>query len=51
MARHAETAGVLRGAIGQFLKVTRSYWAGRFHCDDVPDLPRTDNALEPFFGS
>lgn len=51
MARHADAAGALRAAIGQFLKVTRSYWAGLFHCYDVPDLPRTDNALEQFFGS
>ena len=51
MARHAETAGSLREAIGQFLKVTRSYWPGLFHCYDVPDLPRTDNDLEQFFGS
>jgi hypothetical protein len=51
MARHADAAGALREAIGQFLKVTRSYWAGLFHCYDVPDLPRTDNALEQFFGS
>jgi hypothetical protein len=51
MARHADTAGALGEAIGQFLKVTRSYWPGLFHCYDVPDLPRTDNALEQFFGS
>jgi hypothetical protein len=51
MARHADAAGTLREAIGRFLKVTRSYWAGLFHCYDVPDLPRTDNALEQLFGS
>jgi hypothetical protein len=51
MARHADVAGGLREAISQFLKVTRSYWPGLFHCYDVPDLPRTDNALEQFFGS
>jgi hypothetical protein len=51
MARHAGAAGSLREAIDQFLKVTRSYWTGLFHCYDVPDLPRTDNALEQFFGS
>ena len=51
MASHADTAGGLREAIDQFLKVTRSYWPGLFHCYDVPDLPRTDNALEQFFGS
>jgi hypothetical protein len=51
MARHADAVGTLREAIGQFLKVTRSYWPGLFHCYAVPDLPRTDNALEQFFGS
>jgi hypothetical protein len=51
MARHADTAGSLREAIGQFRKVTRSYWPGLFHCYNVPDLPRTDNDLEQFFGS
>jgi hypothetical protein len=51
MARHAGAAGGLREAIDQFLKVTRSYWPGLFQCYDVPDLPRTDNALEQFFGS
>jgi hypothetical protein len=51
MARHAERAGELAGALGQFRKVTRSYWPGLFHCYDVPDLPRTDNDLEQLFGS
>jgi hypothetical protein len=34
-----------------FLKVTRSYWPGLFHCYDVVDLPRTNNDLEHVFGS
>jgi hypothetical protein len=51
MARHAEGAGELAGALGHFGKVTRSYWPGLFHCYDVPELPRTDNALEQLFGS
>ena len=34
-----------------FLKVTRSYFGGLFHCYDVPDLPRTNNDLEHLFGS
>jgi hypothetical protein len=51
MARHAERAGELSGALGQFRKVTRSYWPGLFHCYDVADLPRTDNDLEHLFGS
>jgi hypothetical protein len=45
------TAGTLRPAVGHFLKVTRSYWPGLFHCYDVPDLPRTNNDLEHSFGS
>ena len=51
MARHAERAGDLAGALKHFGKVTRSYWPGLFHCYDVPDLPRTDNDLEQLFGS
>ena len=46
MARHAARAKDLSGALGNFRKVTRSYWPGLFHCYDVPDLPRTDNDLE-----
>ena len=34
-----------------FRKVTSSYWSGLFHCYDVPDLPRTNNELEQYFGS
>ena len=51
MARHAARAGDLRGALGNFRKVTRSYWPGLFHCYDVPDVPRTDNDLEQLFGA
>jgi hypothetical protein len=51
MTRHAERAGDLREALGNFRKVTRSYWPGLFHCYDVPDLPRTDNDLEQLFGA
>jgi hypothetical protein len=51
MARHAARAGVLSGALGNFRKVTRSYWPGLFHCYDVPGLPRTDNDLEQLFGA
>lgn len=35
----------------RFLKITQSYWSGLFHCYDVPDLPRTNNDLEHFFGA
>jgi hypothetical protein len=51
MARHAAGAGDLAGALGQFRKVTRSYWPGLFFCYDVADLPRTDNDLEQLFGA
>jgi hypothetical protein len=51
MARHAERAGALRGAVGHFRKVTRSYWPGLFACYDGAGLPRTNNDLEQFFGS
>jgi hypothetical protein len=51
MARRAPRAGDVSGWLGQFRKVTRSYWPGLFHCYDVVDLPRTNNDLEQLFGS
>jgi hypothetical protein len=42
--------GPLVPAAAHFLKVTASYWTGLFACYDVADLPRTDNALEQYFG-
>jgi len=51
MRRKLQQAGELQAAIKHFLKVTRSYWPGLFHCYDVPDLPRTNNGLEQLFGS
>jgi hypothetical protein len=51
MGQHRATAGTLAPALTHFLKVTRSYWPGLFHCYDVPDLPRTNNALEHYFGA
>jgi hypothetical protein len=51
MLRHRAKAAPLEDAIAHFLKVTRSYWPGLFHCYDVPDLPRTNNDLEHYFGS
>jgi hypothetical protein len=51
MARHRATAGYLGAAVDHFVKVTRSYWPGLFHCYDVEGLPRTNNDLEQFFGS
>ena len=34
-----------------FVKVTKSYWPGLFHCYSWADIPRTNNDLEHLFGS
>jgi hypothetical protein len=51
MTRHQTAAGTLTPALVHFRKVTRSYWPGLFACYTVPDLPRTNNDLEQFFGA
>ena len=51
ISRYREAAGAPDGAIGHFLKVTRSYWAGLFACYDTAGLSRTNNDLEQLFGS
>jgi hypothetical protein len=51
MTRHRTKAGALTPAVDHFLKVSHSYWPGLFHCYSVPDLPRTNNDLEQFFGA
>jgi hypothetical protein len=51
MTRHRPAAGRLTPALTHFLKVSRSYWPGLFHCYEVPDLPRTNNELEQCFGA
>lgn len=51
MAAQAATEGNLSSALQHFLKVTDSYRPGLFHCYDVADLPRTNNAMEQLFGS
>lgn len=43
-------AGSLATGIDHFLKVTRSYAPGLFHCYDMENLPRTNNDLEQLFG-
>ncbi len=43
--------GPLAAAAAHFAKVTASYWPGLFCCYDVPDLPRTNNDLEQYFGA
>jgi hypothetical protein len=50
MVRHRQRAGALASGIDHFVKVTRSYWPGLFWCYEVPELPRTNNDLEQFFG-
>jgi hypothetical protein len=50
MRRHRAAAGSLAGAVDHFLEVTRSSWAGLFHCYAVDGLPRTNNDLEQLFG-
>jgi hypothetical protein len=42
--------GRLEQALNHFLKVTRSYRSGLFHCYDDPAIPRTNNDLEQCFG-
>jgi hypothetical protein len=42
--------GTLEDALNHFLKVTRSYSRGLFHCYDDPAIPRTNNDLEQYFG-
>jgi hypothetical protein len=51
MTRHRAAAGTLAPALAHFLKVSRSYWSGLFHCYEIPDLPRTNNDLEQCFGA
>lgn len=34
-----------------FVKVTKSYWSGLFHCYTSSDIPRTNNDLEHLFGA
>jgi hypothetical protein len=51
MTRYQAAAGTLAPALVHFQKVTRSYWPGLFACYTVPELPRTNNDLEQFFGA
>lgn len=52
LAAHLSTpAGEpIRAWASHFLKITRNYWPGLFHCYDIAGLPRTDNDLEHLFG-
>jgi hypothetical protein len=51
MGRDRAKAGALASAVDRFLKVSRSYWPGLFHCYSVEGVPRTNNDLEQFFGA
>ena len=51
MKQKPETLGSLAPAVEHFCKVTTSYWNGLFACYQVKDLPRTNNALEQYFGT
>jgi hypothetical protein len=51
MGQHRQAEGFLGEAVRIFRKVTKSYWPGLFACYQVPDLPRTNNDLEQFFGA
>ena len=50
MQEQQASLGELSGAIDHFVEITENFAAGLFHCYDVPDLPRTNNALEHCFG-
>jgi hypothetical protein len=50
MERYKGQAGTLATGMDHFLKVTRSYAPGLFHCYDIEGLPRTNNDLEQLFG-
>jgi hypothetical protein len=51
MSRERASVGELEPSVPHFLKVTKSYWPGLFHCYEIPELPRTNNELEQTFGS
>lgn len=51
MSRERASVGELEPAVAHFLKVTKSYWRGLFHCYEIPGLPRTNNELEQTFGT
>ncbi len=46
-----EQLGSLTNYIDHWLKITRSYWSDLFNCYQVEGWPKTNNDLEPVFGS
>jgi len=51
MREQPEVLGSLAPAVAHFCKVTASYWEGLFACYQIEGLPRTNNALEQYFGT
>jgi len=51
VAAGRDAVPTLNVAITHVLTVTDSYWAGLFPCYAAPDLPRTNNDLEQYFGT
>jgi hypothetical protein len=51
MEQTPKTTETLATMFTTFGKVTASSWPGLFHCYDEPNLPRTNNDLEQYFGS
>jgi hypothetical protein len=47
---HQDDAGVGEWAT-HIYRVTMSYWRGLFHCYAHPEIPRTNNDLEQYFGA
>ena len=47
----AASRTALAEPLSHFVRVSRSYEPGLFHCYDVAGLPRTNNDLEQLFGS
>jgi hypothetical protein len=50
MEQDKEQVGSLSFGIDHFVKVSRSYAPGLFHCYELAGLPRTNNDLEQLFG-
>lgn len=52
MGKHPRrSAPTLAAMLAHFYQGTRSYWPGLWHGDHIAELPRTNNALEQFFGA
>jgi len=51
MQAERAAAGPLGALAAHIATVTASYGSGLFRCDDVPDLPRTNNELERCCGA